>query len=228
MRIVVNHLTRMQPGFFCAAGVDLDSSRHVRPVIPGRLSTHLLTPNRGPFGLGTVVELGRVSAVGRPPEVEDYRFNTHAARCVDELDARAFWDLIQGLAQESLPTLFGEGLRFVGRSAVVEVGSGVAPLGCLRLAAKPRLYITGKGGVRLQGKTLDLSVSDLRFYEADHQTPRPALVRRVAGRIAAGERVILAMGLTRPFSKGEGEPERHWLQVNNIFLEGDPLRLHNG
>ena len=34
--------------------------------------------------------------------------------------------------------------------------------------------------------------------------------------------VILAMGLTRPFAKGSG-PAKHWLQVNGVFPDVDPL-----
>jgi hypothetical protein len=35
--------------------------------------------------------------------------------------------------------------------------------------------------------------------------------------------VILSVGLTRPFRKWGDSEERHWLQVNNIHLEDDPL-----
>jgi hypothetical protein len=33
MLILVHHLTRMQPGFICVAGLDADTERHVRPVL---------------------------------------------------------------------------------------------------------------------------------------------------------------------------------------------------
>src|SRR5215210_1099974 len=59
MRILVDHLTRMQPGYFCAAGIDLESGRHVRPVLRrGRLTTDLLGTNGGPFDIGSVLDLG--------------------------------------------------------------------------------------------------------------------------------------------------------------------------
>jgi hypothetical protein len=45
MQIVINHLTRMQRGFMCVAGVDLATGRHVRPV----LASQLLHPTRSPF-----------------------------------------------------------------------------------------------------------------------------------------------------------------------------------
>ena len=32
MRIVVNHLTRMRRGYICAAGINLATGEHVRPL----------------------------------------------------------------------------------------------------------------------------------------------------------------------------------------------------
>ena len=34
MKIVVSHLTRMQRGTVCVAGLDVDSGQHVRPIPP--------------------------------------------------------------------------------------------------------------------------------------------------------------------------------------------------
>lgn len=52
MKIAVNHLTRMQPGYICVAGIDLETGSHVRPVLPsGRLSAALLRRNGGPFDI---------------------------------------------------------------------------------------------------------------------------------------------------------------------------------
>jgi hypothetical protein len=54
MRIIVNHLTRMQPGYICVAGVDVSSGQHVRPELRGRLTTDLLTLNGGPFDIASL------------------------------------------------------------------------------------------------------------------------------------------------------------------------------
>ena len=43
MKIVVTQLTRMMKGYFCVAGIDLETRAHVRPVLGGaRLRTMLL------------------------------------------------------------------------------------------------------------------------------------------------------------------------------------------
>jgi hypothetical protein len=45
----------------------------------------------------------------------------------------------------------------------------------------------------------------------------------VRRRIQAGVEVILSVGLTRLWRKQEDAAERHWLQVNNVHLQDDPL-----
>ena len=76
MRILVDHLTRMQAGYFCVAGVDVSTLRHVRPVLRrDRLTIDLLRPHGGPFDVGAVVYLGSTTDVGHPPELEDRRFD---------------------------------------------------------------------------------------------------------------------------------------------------------
>ena len=72
MKIVVTHLTRMQRGTVCVAGLDVETGRHVRPVQPmGVLQSRLTTPRGGPFDMATIVDLGVTRPVPSPPEVED-------------------------------------------------------------------------------------------------------------------------------------------------------------
>jgi hypothetical protein len=69
----------------------------------------------------------------------------------------------------------------------------------------------------------NVSVTDIRFYGPDHLTPDRRVVERVATRLATGEPAILSVGLSRPFAAGLDEPELHWLQVNGIHLQSDPV-----
>ena len=63
----------------------------------------------------------------------------------------------------------------------------------------------------------------LRLHATDRETPKRDAVRRVMDRLAAGEGVVLSVGLSRPFQKSGDAVPKHWLQVNNIHLESEPL-----
>src|SRR5215203_1566829 len=89
LQILVDHLTRMQPGYFCVAGVDVNTPRHIRPVLRrGRLTIDLLSTGTGPFDVGSVVDLGPATYAGHAPELEDHDFDpAHARWLFDEARA---------------------------------------------------------------------------------------------------------------------------------------------
>ena len=228
MRILVNHLTRMQPGYFCAAGVDLETETHVRPVLRrGRLTTDLLSTNGGPFDIGAVLDLGPTANTGRAPELEDHRFDPADTRRLYDDNAGDYWDALERVARESLEDIFGPALELWDESGTVDVGEGHASLGCLKPEQQPWIYVDHRGTVRLVldylMPSVDLSVTDLRLYEGDGRTPRRDLVQSVQKRLESGVETILSVGLTRPWQKRGDDEERHWLQLNNIHLKDDPL-----
>ncbi|MBI1802373.1 MAG: hypothetical protein HYR71_12175, partial [Chloroflexi bacterium] len=108
---------------------------------------------------------------------------------------------------------------------------GNASLGCWIPNATPTLYLKTREGkpdqVRLslpRGEfELDLSVTDIRLYGPDHVTANPTVITAVNDRLQRGVEVILAVGLSRPFSTAPDRPEVHWLQVNNLHLRDKPL-----
>jgi hypothetical protein len=228
VQILVNHLTRMQPGYFCVAGIDVDTPRHIRPVLGHgrRLTIDLLSTGGGPFDVGSVVDLGPATYAGHAPELEDHRFEPSRARRLFD-DPDDFWGALDGSAKESLEGIFGPELELWDESGTVDVGKGRASLGCLKPEEQPWLYMDHRGTVRLVldylMPSVDLAVNDLRLYERDGRTPRRDLVASVERRLKSGVEVILSVGLTRPWQKRGDTVERHWLQVNNIHLEDDPL-----
>lgn len=227
MLIVVNHLTRMKPGYFCAAGINKSTDKHIRPIIRfANLSVNLLAQNGGPFDMASLVDLGEVSFAGSAPEMEDHHFYPKYTRLVRHINPDEFWKLISRHSKQSLKNIFGPELKQRGKSCVVECGSGAASLGCLSPPTRPRLYINNLGKIRITLNDgtfqVDLSITDLRLYEVDNTTPDKKLVYRTAKQIQGGEKVILGMGLTRPWRKEGDADEWHWLQVNNIHLEGNP------
>jgi hypothetical protein len=232
VRIIVNHLTRMVPGFICVAGISVETNRHIRPVCNRvMLPLRWAATQGGVFGLGNVVDLGQVRHRGEPPEVEDREFREQHLRHIDRIPPDAFWSLLEEHHQTRLQRIFGSELTLVGHSCTTEQGTGRPSLGVIIPDRIVRLYAGGRGGVRLAfdigSAHLDLSVSDLRFYTMDESTATWSIDRKrltsVNDAIETGVPTILSVGLTRAFKRSRTDSWRHWLQVNNIHLADDPL-----
>ncbi len=229
MRIIVNHLTRMQPGFVCIAGIDPATGRHVRPELPGRIRIDMLGPNGGPFDMAVEVELGRVKPHPSPPEVEDCLVTPSALRKVRDLPADEFWRLLESVAKPRLVEVFGAGFCKHGNTWVIEPGAGEASLGCLLPQAPALLEVCvedyqGQPKRRIRCHVRDRDgecfppVTDLRLYYADQKTPRLEVIDDLNRRMNAGASAILSVGVTRVMSQ-----DKHWLQVNNLHLNDNSI-----
>ncbi len=231
MQILVNHLTRMQSGFICTAGIDLATSRHIRPVVRGAgLRTDLLASAGGPFGIASVVDLGPTKYVGQPPESEDYLFDARKARRIRHTPWEEFWDLLTRIAKAKLSELFGPELTRRGPlSCGTDAGRGKTSLGCLIPHPAPRLSLQARPGRPAQVRMrlsdgefdLDLGVTDIRLYGPDHRTPDTAVLERIARRLQGTVQVVLSVGLGRAYSGSADLAPVHWLQVNNIHFRDD-------
>lgn len=229
MRIVVNHLTRMQPGFVCIAGIDLATGRHVRPELPhNRVRIDMLGPNRGPFDMAVEVELGRVKPKPSPPEVEDCLVTPSALRKVRDLPADEFWRLLKSVARSRLVEIFGAGFCKHRNTWIIEPDTGEASLGCLAPQAPPLLEVCvedyqGQPKQRIRCHVRDRNgecfppVADLRLYCADQKTPRLEVIDDLNRRLKSGVTAILSVGVTRVMSQ-----DKHWFQVNNLHLSDNP------
>ncbi len=229
MRIVVNHVTRMQPGFVCIAGIDLATGRHVRPDLPGRVRINTLGPNGGPFDMAVEVELGRVKPKPSPPEVEDCLVALSALRQVRDLPAAEFWRLLKSVARPRLAEIFGAGFCKHGTTWIIEPGKGEASLGCLVPQAPPLLEVCvedyqGQPKQRIRCHVRDRDgecfppVTDLRLYHADQKTARLEVIADLNRRMKAGAMSILSVGVTRALAQ-----DKHWFQVNNLHMSDDPV-----
>ncbi len=224
MQIVVNHLTRMQPGYICVAGIDPSNGQHIRPVLRSeRLTRNLLALNGGPFGIASLVDLGPVKYCGQAPELEDHCFHFLNVRNLGIVSPERFWQLLQSTTHTSMVDIFGPAIQPFRNGCIIDVGTGKASLGCLIPTNPPKLSLTRDARIRAyitDGTfTVNLSVTDLRLCEADHKTPKEGLIRKINARIQSGTPVILSIGLTRPWKHPDDAVERHWLQVNNFHLK---------
>lgn len=226
VRILVNHLTRMSFPAICVAGIDLDTGKHIRPTGRLRLTRALLRAEGGPFDIAGLVDLGDVVPEGVAPEVEDHFFYHWQARYLETYAPGQFWAALQSIARPTFGDIFGPDLVPTGHTYSVAWGKGSASLGCLTPASQPHLRLEyGAARMRVSDGAHDVSlpVTDLRLYAEDHKTVRARIVADINRRLASGVRALLCVGLTRPFQKDRESEERHWLQVNNIHLEDDPV-----
>jgi len=232
MRILINHLTRMQAGKICIAGVDVETLRHVRPVLgyEGLTAKHLARYG-GPCDMARIVDLGNPRPRPNRPHVEDHEFAPSRARFRRNASAAEFWQMLRELSQHSLDEIFGGPLREVGPSRwAVEFSRGTASLGLLRPCRPPKLYLRTdhdqKPRIRIKlgdGQLeADAAVTDLRLYGPDHATPDAEMVHAAARWIANSNGILLGVGLTRKFRPSDGSAYCHYLQVNNVHLQEDP------
>jgi hypothetical protein len=225
MKIVIAHLTRMQKGHCCVAGMDIKTGAHVRCVCEdGRLPIAVLATHGGPFDMARVVELDGAKHAPEPPHMEDHVIRLDGVRSIPKVAPHWFWEFLDDWSDLSLQAIFGRELQQVGPSscAIVE-GFGRVSLGLFRARQPPELWIKEEAaGDQIRMKMCDdrfrvsVSVTDVRLYQADHVIPNRRAVETVADAIERGVGVLLSVGLTRAFAG------RHWLQVNNIHLESDP------
>ena len=231
MRIIINHLTRMQKGFICVAGIETKTQRHIRPVVHGRLSTDFLARRLGPFEIAHEIDIGATEYIGKAPEVEDYRFDYRRALSVRVLKPEEYWRLLTRVAKGSLREIFGPQLEATGAAYSLPEGQGAASLGCLIPQGRPTLFLQTRPDrppqVRMRFSAgackVDASVTDIRLYGADHVTPDEEKVKQVNERIHQNVELILSVGLGRRYAAGPGVEPRHWLQVNNIHLADQPV-----
>lgn len=184
MRIVVNHLTRMDAPRICIAGIDPDTGRHVRPTTGALrpLTRELLAEQGGPLALGSLVELGYVRPDPKRPETEDHLFHPEKAQRLGQLTPNRYLELLLEHAGDRLEGIFGDALVRHDWNYAVDKNHGTASLGILRVKRKPDIDLDDYGKLRLrlndEDKPAFLSVTDLRFVEADHKTQEGTSRRR--------------------------------------------------
>jgi hypothetical protein len=178
--------------------------------------------------MARIVDLGKTKFVGKVPELEDHWFDAAPARHAGEMPSGEFWALLQRTAHDKLGAIFGPDLERIGSTCVVAEGCGLHSLGCY-WASGGRLFVDhGRERRRVRfawqagGHSFNVPVTDIRLFGDDHVTPCETTIRRVCEQLAARSRVLVSVGLSRPYRKAADDPPRHWLQINNFHLENNP------
>ncbi len=223
MQVLINHLTRMQPGFICTAGLELTTGQPIRPVASGGLRRGLLAEEGGCLALRNVLDLGPTQFAGRVPEIEDRQCDPTQFRIVEQLDPAEFLARNAEHAKDRLVDVFGGELQPEGRTRAIPENHGLRSLGCC-WGCDCQLVVVDRGRgprLKLQWRDRDqellTAVADVRFYEADHQTLRTELIQSTNQWLEQTPRTLLALGLSRPYRRMESDAALHWLQVNNVL-----------
>ena len=230
MQIVVNHLTRMQKGYMCVAGIELEKRRHIRPVVAGMMPVAMYHKHGGPFELRRVIDLGETTFHGSVPEIEDQLFEAGNVKVLDELSKSSFYEWCCAIAAENLQDIFGADMRLIGRlrdqsvTAAIPETMGIYSLGCF-WARKPHIEVRKlrerlnvRFGFEQNGFKFDVPVTDIRCYQDDHVTPDSSTIELLQHRLVDLDRVLVSIGVSRAYHHREVDPKMHWLQINNIHL----------
>jgi hypothetical protein len=229
VRIVMNHITRMGDGRICIAGIDPDTADHIRPTTlrEDPITRALLRAEGGPLAIGAEVDLGEIEPDGSPPEVEDHLFQTAELEHVRDLPDGEFLEVLAEAAASDLRGAFGPALKRHDWKYAIDKAAGRASLGVVRSRTIPTVEIDKRYG-KLQVRWNDpdpqtyLSVTDVRFYEEDHESIREDTVKDVNRRLRRGVGCSLMLGVARPWRKPGDTRERHWLQLNGLVLDDRP------
>jgi hypothetical protein len=214
-RIVVDHLARLDDGTIAVAGVD-SAHAFIAPDREGPWDTESTVRGGGPFGVGELVDLGFSRPTGEPPQVESRLVQESNIQRLGRLSDGDFWSLLETLGEDSLPAIFGPSLtRLDSGAAVIPLKRGTGSLGVLRCPGPAELFRRGHqlrmGLDDLRLGSLDLAVCDFRL-RAEDGTPIDSMWKVIRRRVAAGEPVLLSVGLSRPFNGS------HWLRIDNIHF----------
>lgn len=227
MQIMINHMSRLRGNKIAVAGLDLSNpARHVRPMLnefDAILETRL--GGTAVFSLGAVVNLTGASNAKAAHHGDEHVVTYVKARKIAQLHPLEVWRTLGDIAKPTLTSIFGDAVKFESQRFVIEKYRARSGLGCLRIMHTATLY-KGYRQARLRwvcdGRVVDCPVTDTRLYDRAG-VARDRTITSLDRRIKEGEALIVTVGLSRGFRRPGGRREFHWIQVNNIYLETDPL-----
>jgi hypothetical protein len=227
LKILLSHITRMHYPRICIAGIELQTSIHVRPITGKKdiLDVDFLSQ----VALGAVVDLGWYAFRSTPPEIEDCFFKPSQAKCEQILSPEEFWQSLTDVSEKSLHDIFEDALTPSGSTFYILPNTGKASLGELHMERIQLTFNSHTQKVRVQGNTknqaeFSLPVTDIRLYTVENNVfiPNVDTILWLQKQLK-NTSVILSIGLSRAWSNDASISPRHWLQVNGIHLENNPL-----
>ncbi len=227
MQIMINHVSRLRGNKIAVAGLDLaNPGRHVRPML-NDFDALLESKTNGSsvFSLGAIVNLTGTSASKASHHGDEHVITYVRAKKVAQLHPIEVWRTLGDIARPTLRSIFGDDVQLLSHRYVIERFRARSGFGCLRIMHTATLY-KGYRYARLRwlsdGRIVDCPVTDARLYDRSGAV-RDHLIAHLNERIKHGEALIVTVGLSRGFRRPGGRRELHWIQINNLYLETDPL-----
>ncbi len=225
----------MQGERVCIAGIDPDG-QCIRPVLPspGVLRSHLFQQNRVVLFPRAEVELDLFPANVQKPHIEDKRFNPTSAQFIRKLSLKEWKELLGRSAFSSVSAIYD---HLIQSGRYVLPGADTRSLGtvvCSKIYAVQlqnpysgrtyRLHFSDQSGVRYNY----IPIVDLAFrlYCNSRLSGKKSEIeveKELYDILASSQRVILRLGLARPWRKNTDEEERCYLQVTGVYTFPDYL-----
>lgn len=228
-RVVLTEVTRMQPGFFCVAGVDLDSGNILRPLPPRDIRWRAQADGAPPFSVGTVLKCQFQSNANRSGAhgAED-RSCIYMPTQVGRMTPAELHTTLLPSAKRDVSEVYGAPLL---DGMYLEEGRGAHSLGCLRVEPGSLSFHQGnRNAIRVDFKdasgasfNLKLTCHTLCSALEAKQANLPGLNAWAA---RADQPVLLRMGLARPWNGGHEHnynPRRCYAQINGLIYPELPL-----
>ena len=225
MEVLITDVTRMQKGYICVAGIDVQTGQRIRPVLAEEQIPLDWTPAHGGIvDYRRIIDIGPGRFIGRTPEIEDVLVTRGDLALRRTMQPHEFLETLQGVSKLNARLSFGPTLRRHenGHDYVTPQGMGLRSLAIQGIdAGRVRLSIAGRSVRAAWPDGMRLPVTDLRLFEKDGATVRTRRVGQL-NQLLQRESGFVAIGLTRPWGRPESpDPaEYHWLQVNAIHVPG--------
>lgn len=224
--VVLTHLTRMSPGYLCAAGIATDTGEHIRLVGDSRnIPRHYLLGGSNPVKPGDTVSFRGRPAESSGPHVEDFQIDLDSISKTGSKSTAELKELLTGVAVIDFESVFGPDFEKVTeRTGGLPPTRGATSLGYVKIEGDVEIRVWRDGSERwkirlefqLGGSVWSPPLNDYRVWLSDHQTPNERRINAARNALARANTVVASIGVTRAYAVPD-LGKWHWLQINNLY-----------
>lgn len=224
--IMILDVTQMAGDAVCVAGIDLASDETVRLANPQ--PTQRLITALGGLGPGDILKVdAKALRKLEPPHMEDCEWNPRSLKRVGAAPLAEMLNALEATAFSSVQAAFGEPVtrgRYGNSSWMPGIGSrSLATISVVYVRAaadkNDRPRIAFKDDALDYWAAVPMQDLSAKMHQANcPDCADAAYIERLQSEFDAN-RALIRVGLTRPFSPGEGTEPMCWLQVTNVLAK---------